>query len=111
MLCLAVCQELISQRFINSLQPVNDFSAAIQPPCNLMKARRKSLYIPLVTSFPFWTLRAVLSLQKEKGGLQQLQNFLLQLIFINILPDDNWPKAGWCQNLCAVPQRGAGAVG
>lgn len=28
MLCLAVCQELISQRFINSLQPVNDFSAA-----------------------------------------------------------------------------------
>lgn len=69
MLSLAVWQEPISQRFISSLQPVNDFSVAIQPPCNLMKARRKSLYIPLVTSFPLWTLQAVHSLQKEKGGL------------------------------------------
>lgn len=67
MLSLAVWQEPISQRFISSLQPVNDFSVAIQPPCNLMKARRKSLYIPLVTSFPLWTLQAIQSAEGKRG--------------------------------------------
>jgi len=37
-----------------------------------------------------------------------LQNFLLQ--FINILPDERWPRVGWCQNLRAVPRWRAGAA-
>lgn len=33
-----------------------------------------------------------------------IAELLLQLIFINILPDVKWPEVGWCQNMGAAPQ-------